>query len=83
MKDGTPNDARSQPASPPHMVPRTSVRMIAPAIPRPHCVLPSATSTEEKATAGPTLMSISPAMITRVTPQAAIPIVAASRSSPS
>ncbi len=83
MNEGTPNEARSHPASAPHAAPRISVAATAPRTPSPHCALPIATSTEANATAGPMLMSMSPAITTSVTPHAAMPMVAASRRMPS
>jgi hypothetical protein len=61
----------------------SSVTRIATTVGRPHDVIPNPRITDERAIAGPTLTSISPAMITSVMPVAAMPTNAASRRSPS
>lgn len=76
--DGTSKQARNTPATEPIKAPNPMARTKPIGVGTPHCSR-KARATDVKATMGPTLTSISPAMITSVAAQAAIPIVAASR----
>ena len=78
-KLGTLNTPRSTPASVPISAPNSNTSRHATASGTSNCSK-NARHTETKATIGPTLTSISPEIIISVIAQAAIPMVAASRS---
>jgi hypothetical protein len=83
MNDGTLKKARRLPAKAPRAVASRIASTIASGRLRFQSATAVAMITEVKATAGPMLMSISPAMMTKVMPQATMPTVAAVRRIPS
>ena len=69
MKEGTPKNARTAPAHRPIAVATVSTITVAIGKGNPQLTATTPNSAEVKATADPTLMSISPAMMTSVMPQ--------------